>query len=168
MSSCMCPDSRGSSHGHGRDGTSGQHETPTLQDLVDASGRHSRSHGSWPSPPRDWPPSKTSFESTRARGDLCELVDGVLVEKAMGLRESLLAGASWRSAKRVRCPSQPRSCHRGRRNDEAVPRSHSSSRCCVHLVGPIPGGTGTRRSRYLRSRRIWLLRFSARGTPRPR
>jgi len=33
------------------------------------------------------------FEIRRREGRLCELVDGVLVEKPMGLRESILAGA---------------------------------------------------------------------------
>src|SRR2546430_11465144 len=44
-------------------------------------------------PPPGTATEEDIFDVRRRDGRLCELVDGVLVEKAMGLRESILAGA---------------------------------------------------------------------------
>lgn len=64
----------------------------TLADLLEQLG------GIAPARVRFRPPPGTATEKdvleVRARtGRLCELVDGVLVEKGMGFRESMLAGA---------------------------------------------------------------------------
>ena len=67
-------------------------ETPTLQDWsIGWAGFHCP--GFWPSPRPARPPSRICSRSTTSKRHLCELADGVLVEKAMGLRESLLACA---------------------------------------------------------------------------
>jgi len=66
-------------------------ETPTLQDLVDRLGGIPLSRIL----ARPAPGSATEadlLEVNDGKRRLCELVDGILVEKAMGLRESLLAG----------------------------------------------------------------------------
>jgi Uma2 family endonuclease len=47
----------------------------------------------WLDPPPGTATEEDLLETERREGRLCELVDGVLVEKAMGLRESILAGA---------------------------------------------------------------------------
>jgi Uma2 family endonuclease len=67
-------------------------EAQTLQDLVDALGGVPLSRIL----ARPAPGLATEQDLIRVNGSkrrLCELVDGTLVEKAMGLRESLLAGA---------------------------------------------------------------------------
>ncbi len=66
-------------------------ETPTLQDLVDRLGGIPLSRIL----AKPAPGSATEADLLQVNGSkrrLCELVDGILVEKAMGLRESLLAG----------------------------------------------------------------------------
>jgi Uma2 family endonuclease len=66
-------------------------ETPTLQDLVDRLGGIPLSRVL----ARPAPGSATEADLLQVNGSnrrLCELVEGVLVEKAMGLQESLLAG----------------------------------------------------------------------------
>ena len=65
-------------------------ETPTLQDVVNRLGGIP-SPGFWPSPHRERPPRPICSQVNATKRHLCELADGVLVEKAMGLRESLLA-----------------------------------------------------------------------------
>ena len=46
-----------------------------------------------PGLPRERPPRQDLIAAYNSKTHLCELADGVLVEKAMGLRESLLAAA---------------------------------------------------------------------------
>ncbi len=67
-------------------------ETPTLQDLVDRLGGIPLSRIlAKPAPGSATEADLLQVNASKRR--LCELVDGVLVEKAVGLRESLLAGA---------------------------------------------------------------------------
>ena len=67
-------------------------ETPTLQDVVDRLGGIPLSRIlARPAPGTATEADLLAVNDRKLH--LCELVDGVLVEKAMGLRESLLAGA---------------------------------------------------------------------------
>src|SRR6266545_4033346 len=67
-------------------------ETETLQDLVDRLGGIPLSR-ILARPAPGSATDKDLLEVNNSKRHLCELVDGVLVEKAMGLRESLLAVA---------------------------------------------------------------------------
>jgi Uma2 family endonuclease len=66
-------------------------EARTLQDLVDALGGIPLSR-ILATPAPGTATEQDLFRVNESKRRLCELVDGVLVEKAMGLRESLLAG----------------------------------------------------------------------------
>ena len=100
---------------------------------------------------------------------LCELVDGVLVEKAMGLRESLLAGASsWRCSRAFVVP----------RNLGLVAGADGAVRLFPGLVRipdvafiswqPDPRRTDTQSSHARSSHPTWPSRFSVKVIPRPR
>jgi Uma2 family endonuclease len=67
-------------------------ETPTLQDVVDGLGGIPLSR-ILADPAPGTATEADLVQVNDSKRHLCELVDGVLVEKAMGLRESLLAGA---------------------------------------------------------------------------
>jgi Uma2 family endonuclease len=67
-------------------------ETPTLQDLVDRLGGIPLSR-ILAKPAPGTATEEDLIAAYNSKTHLCELVDGVLVEKAMGLRESLLAAA---------------------------------------------------------------------------
>ena len=67
-------------------------QTPTLQDLVDRLGGIPLSRILAKPAPGSATEADLLQESMASKRRLCELVDGVLVEKPMGLRESLLAG----------------------------------------------------------------------------
>jgi Uma2 family endonuclease len=67
-------------------------ETPTLQDVVDGLGGIPLSR-ILANPAPGTATEADLVQVNDSKRHLCELVDGVLVEKAMGLRESLLAGA---------------------------------------------------------------------------
>ena len=98
-----------------------------------------------PAGPRD----RGGCRSTQRRriiGRICELVDGVLVEKAMGYRESLLALYLARYLIGFVDPAEPRPGFRRGRHDATVPRSRSDPRRGLRLVGPIPRSEGPGRT----------------------
>ena len=78
------------------------------------------------------------LESQRIHNRLYELVDGVLVEKAMGLSESFLGSSIEPLPEELRHSAKPWYCHGGRRRCPPFSGSDPDSRCCVCLVGPIP------------------------------
>lgn len=73
---------------------------------------------------------------------ICELVDGVLVEKTMGYLESMLAGAILELL-RIRTQTQTRNCPWGGWNVEDSTQSSADSRRLLHKLGPISRGQTT-------------------------
>ena len=74
------------------------------------------------------PPLGTATEAdliaaAQRDGHACELVDGVLVEKAMGYGESLLAVVARGPSEGIRRSEEARAGQRRRRDDAVVPRS---------------------------------------------
>ena len=100
---------------------------------------------------------------------LCELVDGVLVEKVMGFDESSVLGpACDRFLAELSEASRPRQAHRRRRHDATVPRPCANSRRRVHLLEALSEERRGSAARSPRWHPTLSWKFSARETPRAR
>ena len=72
------------------------------------------------------------IEAERDQNRLCELVDGVLVEKGMGYGESLLAGALIEILRTVRQTAKPWPGLSARWDDSPFPGPRSHPRCRIY------------------------------------
>ncbi len=141
-------------------------ETPTLQDLVDRLGGIPLSRIlAKPAPGTATEADLIQVNDGNRR--LCELVDGALVEKAMGLRESLLALVI------RRCSESSSSLAIWAWSQELMERSGCSPAWSAFPMSPSSHGAGFRKDGYpklpfLSSHPTWPSRFSVRVIPRPR
>jgi hypothetical protein len=69
---------------------------------------------------------------------LCELVDGTLVEKAMGFEESRLAAELFTSGQILSRPERPGDLRWSGRHDANRSRPGADSRSVVHHLGQAP------------------------------
>ena len=81
---------------------------------------------------------KDVIEAEERENRLCELVDGTLVEKAMGFEESRLAIELSHLVMFLSRPERPGNLRRSRRHDADRSRPGADSRPVVHHLGQAP------------------------------
>ncbi len=111
-------------------------EPPTLDDLVERLGGIPLSR-ILVEPAPGTATEADVLEAERRYDRLYELVDGVLVEKAMGYQGIAPGGCIDRDPEELRGPPKPWSCLGARRHGPPFSRPRSDSRRCVRLVGPL-------------------------------
>ena len=93
-------------------------------------------------PPPGTATEEDVLELDRREGRLCELVDGTLVEKAVGAAESYVAWLLGHLLDSVSRPERPGDLPRSRWHAADLARAGSDSRPVVHLVGQAPRAEG--------------------------